>query len=623
MELVRPGYLLVALAAVPIVMLAYAAARVARRRALARLLSSQHLERLAFSEGAGRYYARAVLASLGIALSLCALARPRWGTRLEVVTRKGVDIVVALDTSLSMLSEDVKPNRLELAKREVADLIDHLAGDRIGIVAFAGDAYVACPLTLDMGAAKMFLSDLGPNTVGSPGTAVGDAIRKGVAAFGRKEQKHKVLVLMTDGEDHQTDPLGAAKDAKEAGVVIHAIGFGTGGGAPIPLKEEGTVTDYKRDGKGDVVVSRLDETMLAGVAAYTGGGYYRASPAQAELDRVMDDIGKMDKTELSQKLYALKEERFQYPLIAGLLLLLIEAALRASGSSARRGRNAAMAGARSAKAVAAALLVLLLAGRSGSAAPLPLTGAAPEVERGNRLYEEGKLDEAMAAYARARAKVPDAPEVTFDVGNVLYRQEKLDEARKEYERAAGASDTGVSTKAQYNIGNTLFRKGDMQGALAAYEKAIRQDPTDLDAKWNYELVKQKLQQQQQQQEQDEKEPQPKDQQDQQKQDENQDRKDQDQQEPRESDEQEKEQQQDEAQQQREQGKSPRSDPGDEERPGDDDKRGQGSGGAEQGQLSEQQAERFLDAFLQLEREAKRDAEEKRTKARLAATTEDW
>ncbi|MFA4991002.1 MAG: VWA domain-containing protein [Candidatus Omnitrophota bacterium] len=286
------------------------------------------MERLSFFKSAAKERAGRILIVIAVSLLILALARPQIGTRLTMTKRYGVDMMVAIDTSSSMLAQDIKPNRLEKAKLEVASLIDRLKGDRIGILTFSGDSFVQCPLTLDYNAVKMFLSIIEPGMMPRPGTAVGDAIRLAAKSFIKKERKHKVLVLLTDGEDHETDPVAAAQEAKKEGVIIYAIGIGTSKGEPIPVIDgAGKVTGYKKDKNGDIVMTRLDETALQKIALLTDGKYYHATAGEFELDRIYDEISGMEKKELSNRLFAQFEDRFQYFLGIAFILLCAEFAI--------------------------------------------------------------------------------------------------------------------------------------------------------------------------------------------------------------------------------------------------------------------------------------------------------
>ncbi|MEJ2544925.1 MAG: VWA domain-containing protein, partial [Calditrichaceae bacterium] len=254
-----------------------------------------------------------------------AMADPQIGQTVEEVKREGVDIVVALDVSMSMMAEDISPNRLEKAKYEVSKLIDILEGDRIGLVAFAGIAHVQCPLTLDYSAAKLFLRLMDVDLIPQPGTAIGDAIRESMKAFNQKERKHKVLILITDGEDHESKPIEAADEAAAEGIKIFTIGLGSPQGVPIPLYDRyGNSAGFKKDRDGNVVTTKLDVTTLQTIAFNTGGEYYISTAGETELRKIYEKINEMEKKELTSKQFSQYEDRFQIFVILALVVLIIE-----------------------------------------------------------------------------------------------------------------------------------------------------------------------------------------------------------------------------------------------------------------------------------------------------------
>lgn len=268
---------------------------------------------------------KSVLFILAYISLIIALADPQLGTRMEEVKREGVDIIVALDVSLSMKAEDVSPNRLEKAKHEVAKMIDLLQGDRIGLVAFAGIAHVQCPLTLDYSAAKLFLNMMDSQLIPVPGTAIGDAIARASKAFNQKERKHKVLILITDGEDHDTDPIKRAEEAAQEGILIYTIGLGSPQGVPIPVYNEyGRPAGFKKDRDGNVVTTKLDVTTLQKIAFLTNGKYYISTAGETELEEIYREVSQMDKKELTSRQFAQYEDRFQIFLLCAIFFLLLE-----------------------------------------------------------------------------------------------------------------------------------------------------------------------------------------------------------------------------------------------------------------------------------------------------------
>jgi Ca-activated chloride channel family protein len=307
---------------------------VLRRRALEHFASAMILERLAEDASQAKRALKAALALLAIALLAVALADPQVGTRLEEIKQEGVDLFIALDVSMSMKAEDIKPNRLEKAKFEIRSLISRLGGDRIGLIVFAGDAFTQFPLTTDYNAANLFLDVVDVDAVPVQGTSLASAIERAMESFDEEEKSTRVLVLITDGETTDGDTFDAAKEAAEQGILLYTIGMGSPAGAPIPVYgSSGKQLDFKRDKMGKVVLSKLDEVSLEQIASIGSGKYYRSSATQNELDEIYEDINALQKREFGTKRFTDYEDRFQYFLGLAIVLLLAEAVI-----SERRGR---------------------------------------------------------------------------------------------------------------------------------------------------------------------------------------------------------------------------------------------------------------------------------------------
>ncbi|HEX9750812.1 MAG TPA: VWA domain-containing protein [candidate division Zixibacteria bacterium] len=329
------------LMAVPILAVILAWAWRMRRRLAARFAEKALWTRLAPDVNYAVRGWKLTCGLLAIALMIFAVASPQWGASAVMLQRRGLDIVVALDVSRSMLASDVKPNRLDRAKREIVEIFNRLSGDRIGLVVFAGDAYVQFPLTIDAAAARMLLDAVDSRSAGRPGTILDVAIRKAVAMFETDERKFKVLVLISDGEGLEGDPLAAAREAAQTGVRIYTVGIGTPGGEPIPeFDDNGRQTGFKKDQSGQVVLSKLDEVTLQKIALATEGRYFRAGPAQMELDELFAELAKLEKKELEGRLFTEFEERYQYFLVPAFLLLGLEMALVERRRRRRTGTNA-------------------------------------------------------------------------------------------------------------------------------------------------------------------------------------------------------------------------------------------------------------------------------------------
>lgn len=291
-----------------------------RRKRLEKAIGPSLIPKLTEEFSRGKALLRALLLLGFFTFSILALARPQWGARLETVRRRGVDIIAALDVSYSMNTEDTAPNRLEKAKSGIRKLIQRSEGDRIGLIAFSGDAVVQCPLTLDHGASALFLDIAHTGMIPEPGTSLAAAIETAADAFIAGEKKYKALVLFTDGEDLGGQVAAAVKDAKESGVIIYAVGIGTPGGKPIPIRDSnGNIVEYRKDPNGQVVVSSLDERSLAAIAADTGGRYFRATTSEKEIEALYEDISKLEKKELESRLVQNFEDQFQYPLLLAVL----------------------------------------------------------------------------------------------------------------------------------------------------------------------------------------------------------------------------------------------------------------------------------------------------------------
>lgn len=324
MRFVHPDYLY-ALSLIPVLFIFYAVSFRQKARALARFGSPALLAKMAISSSSRRQRLKAGLILTGLALCIVALARPQLGTKVEVVKRQGIDLVIVLDISSSMLAEDVKPNRLERAKHAIRSLIDKLQGDRVGLVVFAGTAFLQCPLTSDYGAVSLFLDGVDTETISEQGTALGDALRAAMSTFNQQERKHKAVILLTDGEDQGSEPVEAAQEAANQGIHVYTIGIGSPTGEPIPIRNpDGSVAGYKQDRTGEVVMSRLDDLTLEKIASLTNGKYYRSTLDESELDQVYDDIAAMEKKEFESKEFSQYEERYQFLLLGGLVLLSLE-----------------------------------------------------------------------------------------------------------------------------------------------------------------------------------------------------------------------------------------------------------------------------------------------------------
>jgi Ca-activated chloride channel family protein len=619
-----------------------------RARALAEFIAAALQPSVAPDVDPRRRTLRAWLVVSAATLIVIAIAGPMWGFRWEQVKRQGIDLVVALDTSRSMLATDVKPNRLERAKLAVRDLVDEARGDRLGLVAFAGSAFLQCPLTLDRGAFLESLEAIQVGIIPRGGTALAAAIDTSLDAFEGKQGKNQAIVLITDGESHEGDLDAAIAHAKERGVRIFTVGIGTPEGELIP----GAAGGFFKDRQGQVVKSRLDEASLERIAVDTGGVYLRAAGAGLGLSGLYrDHIATLEKRELESTLERRYDLRYQFPLAVAFLLLLLEPLV-----GERRTARGGSGWWRWRGAVAAVLLASMSVGW------LDPHGRARE---GNRLYDAGKFNDAAEQYNQALVDNPDSPGLHLSLGDARYKAGKYDDAGRAFEHVPPSPDDAKRTAhGAYNLGNTRFRQGEalqssdpqksMQlwtDALADYRRALGADPDDQDAKFNHELVerrlaalKKKLEQQQKQQQdkqQQDKQQQDKQQQDQQQQGQQQDQqKDQQQQggEQQDQDQKQQQEQQQAGQDQNEQQKKDQQQAEQQEKQGDQQnaqereqraqeaqqqaRQGEQEGAPRAGEMTPQEAAALLDALRDQEIQPGEITKQMKS-ARVAEPREDW
>jgi len=319
----HPEYLYI-LALLPVLLVMFWLARRWRSGAIKRFGNLPIVELLTPNMSRKKPILKFFLLFFSFGFLVVALANPQIGSKMEEVKREGVDIFICLDVSNSMKAEDIKPNRLESAKQEMTQLLDKFENDRIGIVVFAGESYLQLPLTSDYSAARLMISTIDVDIVPVQGTAIGSAIKLAMKSFVEGEKKHKVIIVITDGENHEDDAVTAAKDAADDGVVVHTIGMGSPEGAPIPVYQDNQQVGFKKDQSGAVVMTKLDEAGMQQIAEAGHGRYIRASNQQNELNELLKDVQSMDKKEYGAKVFTEFEDRFQYFLGLALFLLVIE-----------------------------------------------------------------------------------------------------------------------------------------------------------------------------------------------------------------------------------------------------------------------------------------------------------
>lgn len=309
---------------VPIFLVFYRLYRYWRRKMLKQIGDANLVNELIPYASSKKSAARFFLMILAYSSIIVALANPQIGTKLEEVKREGVEIIIAVDLSNSMLSEDIKPNRLERTKQSILKLIDKLNNDKIGIIGFAGKSFLQLPLTTDYSAAKLLTTTLSTELISTQGTAIGSSIELAISSFSKSDKRNKALIIMTDGENHEDDALGAAKDAVKSGIIIHAIGVGTVNGGPIPISESGNGIVFKKDVDGATVISKLNQTVLEEIAQTGGGKFIRSDATDPDLASLVESLSKMDKQHFGSKVFTDYDDKFQIFLIIALIFILWE-----------------------------------------------------------------------------------------------------------------------------------------------------------------------------------------------------------------------------------------------------------------------------------------------------------
>ena len=469
-----------------------------RQRLMTQFIQARLLPGLISGVSPTRQKVRFVLITVAFAFLIIALARPQWGFDWQESKQKGLDIVVAIDTSKSMLAEDIAPNRLQRAKLAALDLMQQAKSDRLGLVAFAGGAFLQCPLTIDDNAFKQSVETLDVNIIPQGGTALAEAINTSLAAF-KEGDNFKVLVLFTDGEDNDENAVAAAEAAAKEGMKIFTIGIGTSEGELLRVKDAKGRTDYIRDDEGNVVKSRLNEALLQQIAGATEGGFYLPMRGAKTIDTLYEKgLAPLPKSEGQEKLIKRMHERYHWPLGAALVLLLVEMlmperAKRKTSNAQRTTSNVEVA----ASVILAAFVLV-----PGVSAASPASAL--------KEFKGGNFTNALTEYERllneqTLKQKPEDPRLHFNAATAAYRATNYSVAIQHFNAVLTAKDIRLQQSAYYNLGNTHFRLGqqaeDLDKLEEAWNEAIKQfdhavalDKTDENAAFNLAFVKEGLEQ---------------------------------------------------------------------------------------------------------------------------------
>ncbi len=417
-----------------------------------------------------------------LALLIVMLARPQMGTKISHEKRTGIETIICMDISNSMLAEDVTPSRLDRAKMMVENLVDHFSDDKIGLIVFAGDAFVQLPITSDYVSAKMFLSSIDPSMIATQGTDIAAAIKMASHSFTQQQGVGKAIIVITDGEDHEGGALEAAKEAKERGMNTYVLGIGSPDGAPIPTGNG----DYMKDNTGQTVMTGLNEMMCRELADAGSGAYIHVENNSNAQDLLDNELDKLAKKEISSTIYSDFDEQFQAVGILALLLLIIEVCILEIKNPLLK--NISLF--RRTKKVATVVLLLLVAVGAQAQSDRQL------IRQGNKQFRMGNTSDAEISYRKSVEKNLRNPQANYNLGNALMAQRKDSLATSQFETAAKLETNPLRrAQAYHNMGVICQQHKMFKEAIEAYKEALRNNPTDDQTRYNLELCKRQMKQQ--------------------------------------------------------------------------------------------------------------------------------
>jgi tetratricopeptide (TPR) repeat protein len=426
-----------------------------------------------------------LLLFFALALLLMSIANLRTKKGFEKISRNGIDVMIAIDVSKSMLAKDIQPNRLERAKQLLNKLIDKLSNDRIGIVVFAGKAYLQMPLTADHSAAKMYLAAATPETIPAQGTVIGDALKMCFASFNTKEKKYKAVVLISDGEDHDENAIKIAEQMAKEGVVINTVGIGSPQGAPI---FDEVTNEEKKDNAGNTVITKLNEQALSDIASKGNGNYVLYANTDATVSALYNNLSSLDKHSVSDDSLVNYKSWFQYLLVAALLFLIVELFISEIKKPS------------AGKLKTSISLFLLFFSFAGFAQK-----EKEQLYQGNEAYKKNDFENAVKKYNEVLQKNETNATAQFNLGNALYKSDKKDDAVNAYDKAFSTlTKPTEKSNALYNKAVVLQNNKKLEDCIATYKNALKLDANNEDARQNLQLALKKQQQQKQQEQKDKK-----------------------------------------------------------------------------------------------------------------------
>ncbi|MEG1718165.1 MAG: VWA domain-containing protein [Bacteroidales bacterium] len=570
----------------------------------------------------GKQYVKFYLLWFTFALLIICIANPQLGTTVKKAERKGIDIMIALDISNSMNCEDIQPSRLMRSKQAVIRLLDKLENDRIGIVVFAGDAFLQLPLTSDYGAAKLFISNITTSDMSLQGTAIGKAIELCTESFDPKlsSMHNKAIIVISDGENHEDNALDAARNANRKNIIVSTIGMGLPEGAPIPIYQNGQIVSYKKEANGNIVTTRLNEQMLNEIAQAGHGFYTGANNTSSGIETIFNKLNKLDKASFGARNISDYETRFQYILLFALLFLLLEIfvfekknkilnrtqifGFKTPKNKNSQNRNLNKSKTKQRKTTKATFLFSLVLFFSIGAMPSIHAQVAIPTNKGNHLYQQKDYLHAEEYYLKALSRDSNYHKAQYNLGNAQYRQNRYEQAIESYSKIKESTSLSKDQKAyvQHNLGNSYLKTQQYEQAIEAYKNALKLKPNEENTKYNLAFAQKMLAQQKNQ-----KNQQNQSNKDNQKKDQNQQNKDKQNQ--QKQDQQNKDKQNQDQQNQKDQNK-------------EQEKQSKGQQNAPQ-KIKQKEAERMLQALENQEKNTLDKVKKNKTKVNAVQIEKDW
>ena len=472
----------IAMAIIPVLLLLYFVLINWKKKATLKIGDPKLVQQLIAGYSSRLFALKFIVISVAVILCVIAVADLVKPEGQEKIKRTGIDVMIALDVSKSMLAEDIKPNRLERAKQVISKVIDRLSDDRIGIVIFAGKAYLQMPMTTDHSAAKMYLSATSPDDVPTQGTVISEALKMCYAGFNTKEKKYRTILLITDGEDHDDEALKVTKQLSEEGIMVNTIGIGSPQGAPIMDKE---INGYKKDENGNTIISKLNEQELKEIASEGKGIYQLFTNPDQVASTLQKQLSSMGETTLVDTSFVNYQTYFIYFLLAALLFLVTEFFIPEKRMTYSK---------------IAMLLLFTLCTNLSIAQTTTST-----IKTGNEAYKKQQYSDAASMYGKAVTVEPGNITATYNLGNALFKLEKPDSAINEYDKTITTTkDNIVKSKAYYNKGVSFQKQKKLPDCIEAYKNALKISPDDEEARQNLERALKQMNQQKQQDKQDQK-----------------------------------------------------------------------------------------------------------------------